>query len=179
MEEEDVLPMPHMRGSDAEAGCGERSRSEDAQRHPLGERAELLEDDVVPRALRVDGDERESRATTQPNDHACDMKRHEQAVASHLVSSVNSPTARIFISLPPPAFSASESPLASARGLLRESRSRRALESAKARAEWPVVCLFGLSDERGPGLFFRSPTLRDVSKRDHGTAAVLERNWGG
>jgi hypothetical protein len=109
MEEEDVLPMPHMRGSDAEAGCGERSRSEDAQRHPLGERAELLEDDVVPRALRVDGDERESRATTQPNDHACDMKRHEQAVASHLVSSVNSPTARIFISLPPPAFSASES----------------------------------------------------------------------
>jgi hypothetical protein len=39
--------------------------------------------------------------------------------------------------------------------------------------------LFGLSDELRAGLFFGSSTLRDVSKRDHRTAAVFERNWSG
>jgi len=122
VEEEDVLPVTHMRGGDAEAGCGERSRSQDTQRHPLGERPELLEDDVVPCALPVDRDERERRAATQPDDDACDVKRHEQAVASHL-----------------PLLSLSWVAPLSAGGLQRGSRSSRALESAKEPAEWPVV----------------------------------------
>ena len=86
MEEEDVRPVPRMRGEDSEARGGERRGQEDPERQPPGQRAQLTEDGAAPCASRVDRDEREGRATPQPNDHACDMQRHEQAVTTHLVS---------------------------------------------------------------------------------------------
>src|SRR5437764_15065523 len=87
MEEEDVRPVPRMRGEDSEAGCCERRGHEDPQRQPTGHRAKLTEDDAVLCTLRIDRDEREGGATPQPNDHAYDVKRHEQAVTTHSVAS--------------------------------------------------------------------------------------------
>ncbi len=98
---------------DRGGGCA--LESADAPAWDASQRPKLSEDGTVPCASRVDRDEREGRAAPQPNDHACDMKRHEQAVTTHLKLLTHR--------------------------WQRGSRGRRALESAEAPAGWLVMRL--------------------------------------
>src|SRR5262249_5671096 len=85
VEPEHLRPVPLVRGCDAEADGGERGRGEHARPYPLAKRSQVVEDDGVSGTPCVEGDERERRPGAQPDDHAPNVKRHEQAVAGHLV----------------------------------------------------------------------------------------------